>query len=180
MRKLGEMSLQELQDLYDKNKDFAREVDERVMNIQYETQSEQFDLVGAKVFDYSNHYTSFYLTTPMHYGAKDGWSVAHKLNRDYMADSTAQIYDKLNALADELENMESDELAENKDEYENRMNNICDALAEALTNDLRCYEQFDKHDVENYLQAVADNLYRMSEWETDGTVVYEHVTWEYK
>lgn len=180
MKKLGEMTVQELQDLYDKNNGFACEVDERVMQINYEQQGEEFDLLGAKVFDCHDHYNSFYLTTPMHYGAKDGWSVAHKLDRGYMTESTAQIYDKLNALADELESMESDELADKQEEYENRMDDICDSLAEALTNDLRCYEQIDKYDVENYLQGVADNMYDMSEWETDGTTVVQTIRKEYE
>lgn len=175
MKKLGEMSVQELQDLYDKNNGFACEVDERVMDIQYEVQSEQFDLVGAKVFDYHDHYNSFYLTIPTRYGVRDELEVAHKLDRDYMTESTARIYDKFNELADKW-----GELTDDDDKLEEELRIAGDELAEALTDDLRSYEQFDKYDVENYLQAVADNLYDMSEWETDGTVVYEHITKEYK
>lgn len=175
MKKLGEMTVQELQDLYDKNNGFACEVDERVMQINYEQQAEEFDLLGAKVFDYHDHYTSFYLTIPTRYGVRDELEVAHKLDRDYMTESTAKIYDKFNELADKW-----GELTDDDDELEEELRIAGDALAEALTNDLRCYEQIDKYDVENYLQAVADNLYDMSEWETDGTTVYEHITKEYK
>lgn len=180
MRKLGELSKEELHELLEKNNDFKAEVYEWAYQAQMDLQREEFELLGADVFDYHDHYSSFYLTTPMRYGVRDGWRVAHKLNADYMNEDVRKLYEELNRLADELENMEADELDEKQDDYEERMSNVCDKLAEAITYQLCAYENVSDEQIDFELEQIADGITGASDWETDGTIVYQHITKEYK
>lgn len=179
MRRLEELSKDELHELINKNDEFKAQVYEWGYQAQMDMQEEQYKLMGADVFDYHDHYNSFYLTTPTRYGVKDGYSVAHKLDADYLDDTARKIYEKLNKLADEWENMTTDEQDEHSD-YEERMGELSDALAEAITNDLRCYEDVTDEQIDNELEQIAEGMSYASDWETDGTIVYQHITKEYK
>ncbi len=180
MKKLKELSVEELVGLYDKNNGFNSAVFEQVYEQAMFWQGEEYKLMGAEVFDYHDHYSSFFLTTPMHYGVKDGRAVAHKLDREYMTKENAELYDELNRLTDELENMECDEYEDKRDEYDEKIDELCDKLADGLTMQLRALETIDMEHVRDELQMIADGEHYMSEWETDGTTVYEHMTKEYK
>lgn len=180
MKKLKELSLKELRELYEKNQGFASAVYEDAYSTNMDMQADEFNSMRAKVFDYHDHYSSFYLTTPRRYGVKSGYAVAHELNADNMSDKARRLYDQLNALADEMENLESDELDERQDELEDKMTAVCDNLAEQLTTDFRSYENVCDGDIDSALELIADGVHFMSEWETDGTKVYEHITKEYK
>lgn len=180
MRKLGELSKEELHELLEKNDQFKAQVYDWAYQAQMDLQREEGELMGADVFDYHDHYSSFYLTTPKNYGVRNGWSVAHKLDADYMNEDARKLYEKLNRLADELEEMEADELDKNQDEFEERINNVCDKLAEAITYQLRAYEDVSDEQIDFELEQIADGMSYASDWETDGTTVYQHITKEYK
>lgn len=180
MKTLQELPIEELRELARKNQEFSNKVYEDAYANNMDVLNDEFDLVGASVFDYHDHYSSFYLTTPTHYGVRDGHAVAHKLNDEYMSQISRALYDKLNKLADEYENLEADELDERGDDLEEQMSDVCDNLAEHLTSEFRAYENVSEDDFDNILRLIADGDYYMSEWETDGTKVYEHITKEYK
>lgn len=175
MRRLEELSKDELHELINKNDEFKAQVYEWGYQAQMDMQEEQYKLMGADVFDYHDHYSSFYLTIPTRYGVRDELEVAHKLDRDYMTESTAKIYDKFNELADKW-----GELTEDDDELEEELRIAGDALAEAITNDLRCYEDVTDEQIDNELEQIAEGMSYASDWETDGTIVYQHITKEYK
>lgn len=184
MKLLKELSIEELRELNENNKQFSF----KVYDIAYEDsmywQGEEFKLMGAKVFDYHDHYNSFYLTTPTNYGAKDGLSVAHKLDRDYLNEEAQGLYDKLCELKDLYDGMTYDELEEwnkkNECDLEEQADELCDKLADNITKMLRGYEDITDEQIEQTLSDIADGYSSMSDWETDGTVVYEHITKEYK
>lgn len=180
MKKLKDLTAEELGALYKHNQQFANAVYEDAFQCNMDLQADEFSNMGAKVFDYHDHYSSFYLTTPMQYGVRNAHAIAHKLNDDNMSDKARYLYDELNKLADEYDNLEADELDERGDEVEERMNNVCDKLAEQLTYDFREYENIDDSQIEATLDGIREGWSYMADWETDGTVVYEHITKEYK
>lgn len=180
MKKLKELSVEELKNLYEHNEQFKNMIWEWAYMGQMELQADEGRLLGIEVFDYHDHYSSFYLTTPMHYGAKDGRAVAHKLDRDYMTKENAELYDELNRLTDELENMEYEEYEDKRDEYDEKIDELCDKLADGLTMQLRAYEDVSDESIEYELDEIRNDFRKASDWETDGTTIYEHMTKEYK
>lgn len=178
MKKLKELSLKELRELYESNQGFASAVYEQVYEQAMFWQGEEFKLCGADKFDYHDHYSSFYLTCPMSHGVKDGKSLRGELDEDYMTEEMKPLYKKLCENADKMDWIEYQ-----CDEY-NKLDEECDELADKLaelyTDMLRALETIDTEYIQEELQAIADGERYMSEWETDGTKVYEHITKEYK
>lgn len=177
MKKLKELSLKELRELYENNQDFASAVYEQVYEQAMFWQSEEFKLCGAEAFDYHDHYSSFYLTCPTAYGAKSPEKLVGKLDKDYMTEEMKPLYKKLCELNSKMEDAE--DWDETRPEYD-EMRDTADKLAELYTDMLRALETIDTEYIQEELQAIADGERYMSEWETDGTKVYEHITKEYK
>ena len=178
MTKLKAYNLDELRDLYDKNKEFAQAVYERVYEEAMEWQAEEFKLCGAEAFNYHDHYSSFYLTTPIPNGVKDGKSLRGELDEDYMTEEMKPLYKKLCENAEKM-----DWLEYQCDEYcklDEECDELADKLAELYTNMLRTWETITDEQIWEELGRIADGEHYMSEWETDGTKVYEHITKEYK
>lgn len=177
MKKLKELSIDELVELYDKNNGFNQAVFEQVYEQAMFWQGEEYKLSGADNFDYHDHYNSFYLTCPMVYGAKSPEKLVGKLDEDYMTEEMKPLYKKLCELNDKMEDAE--DWDETRPEYD-EMRDIADKLAELYTDMLRALETIDMEYVREELQMIADGEHYMSEWETDGTNVYEHITKTYK
>lgn len=164
MRTLKELNEKELKELYESNKDLQTQTQEDAYNNAVLMQEEEFDSLGAKVFDYHANYNSFYLTTPIKQGAKEPEAVAHKLDRDYMSEENAKLYDKLNELTDKWENMTFDEQQsdEGNDLYD-KMIDACDKLANGITEQLTSYEDVsDEQAFEEFCFQVTDGY--MSDW----------------
>lgn len=139
---IKDLTMEQLVELVKENKWLEQQIDELVQESISYGQSEEFDLIGAKVFDCHDHYTSFYLTAPRAYGVADGYKVAHKLDREYLTADNAKIYDELNELADKWENMDYDEQDENRD-IEEKMDELAEQLAEGITDQLRAWESME-------------------------------------
>lgn len=181
-RKLASLSVDELKELYKNNQEFASKVYERAYEDSMFWQGETYKLVGADIFDYHNHYTSFYLTTPCHYGAKDGKSVAHKLDRDYLDEEGQKLYDKICELSDIWDNLtydEQEEWNEKNGDLEEQADELCDKLAENLTHMFRLYEDITDEMIDDVLDNIDDYDY-MGEWEEENGVVYETIVKAYK
>lgn len=133
----------ELTELYNSNEWLKNKLDSLAYEICADEQAEEYKLIGCDIFNYHNHYTSFYLTAPAAYGVADGYSVAHKLSPEYLNAENAKLYEELNALADKYENLTADELDEQGDELEDKMNEKAEALASGITEQLREYESAD-------------------------------------
>lgn len=108
MKKLKDLTVEELGALYKHNQQFANAVYEDAFQCNMNMQTDEFNNMGAKVFDYHDHYNSFYLTTPMQYGVRNAHAIAHKLNDEFMSDKARHLYDELNKLADEYDHFEAD------------------------------------------------------------------------
>lgn len=179
LRELKELSAEELKNLYKNNQGFS----ELVYDLAYEdamnAQEEQSELMGAKVFKYNDHYNSFYLTTPCYYGVKDGLKVAGALDREYLNDKAARVYDKLCEIKKTYDNLTAEELDERGDGLEEQANNLSDELARIITEDLRAYEDITELDIDAMLGLISDG-YALEGFKTDGAKVYEYITKVYK
>lgn len=139
---IKDMTKEQLVELIKNNKWLEQQIDELVQEQISWAQSEEFKEMGADVFDYHDHYASFYLTAPRHYGAPDGHSVAGKLQRDYLNAENMKLYDELCELADKWDNMAYDEQDENRD-IEAKMDELAERLAQGVTDQLREYESME-------------------------------------
>lgn len=179
MKDLKDLTTEELKNLYKNNQGFS----ELVYNLAYEdamnAQEEQSELMGAKVFKYNDHYNSFYLTTPCYYGVKDGLKVAGALDREYLNDKAARVYDKLCDIKKTYDNLTAEELDARGDGLEEQANTLSDKLAEIITEDLREYENITDFNISVILDFISDG-YLLDGFKTDGVKVYEYITKVYK
>ena len=127
---LKELNTKELAELYGDNKWLMEQIDSLAWERARFDQDEEFRLIGARCFDYHDHYNSLYLTCPTIYGAKAPEKIAGKLNSEYLSEEDTKLYNELCKLNDEMENAE--EWDENRPEYD-RMIEIADELADHLT-----------------------------------------------
>lgn len=179
MRKLKDLSKEELRELYRKNGAFqSYAYDQSYERMMFE-QEEEARALNTKVFDWHSHYTSFYLSTPVCYGAKEPERVAHNLDPVYMTIENREFYEELNKLTDEWENMTYDEQEEHEEIYD-RMIEVCDKLAEGLTDQLRQYERLEEDFVLEELEDdVAMGYYDNFSVDEEGKI-YEETTKIYK
>ena len=141
MRTLKNLTEAELKQLLKENKQLRNKaIDDAYSQLMF-MQEEEFRLMHADVFEYNDHYSSFYLTTPSVYGSKTPEKVAHEIDRDYLNEDAVKVYDELNMLIDQWENMTTDEQDEHEDLYQKACD-TCDKLAETITKQLRQYVTF--------------------------------------
>lgn len=139
MKTLKDLTSEELKKLYEENEWLRQEVNNSAAESMYFCQGEDAELMGAaKVFEYHDHYSSFYYTTPKSYGVKNGYAVAHKLDRDYLNEENAKLYDQLNELADRYD--QAEEYSDEAEAIEDQLDEISDKLAAGITDQLREHE----------------------------------------
>lgn len=164
---LHDLSDQELKKLYESNKELRSQAWEDAYNDAMFMQGEEFKELGADAFDYHDHYSSFYLTTPFKQGVKEPEAVANELERDYMTEENQVLYDELNRLTNEWESMDYDEQYSDKgDELYQAMTDACDKLADGITEQLREYENVSDEEVYDLFRQSAYDGY-MSDWEVN-------------
>lgn len=179
MKKLNELTLDELKELIKNN----RELEEKVYEEAYENnmfwQGEwSKEMLGKdKGIRYHDHYMSFYYTID---------DVETFLNnipdtcRDYLDEEGQKIYDEVMKLFDEWQNMTYDEQDENEELYEKIENGATELLYNIETA-LHQFETISDDDVEGILMCIADDMNYMGEWEVDNNrVVYQYITKTYK
>jgi hypothetical protein len=173
--KIKDLSKEQFEELIEKNKWLREQIEERANEDMYFIQSEQFELVGASAFDYHDHYNSFYLTCPMSHGVKDGSSLRGKLDKDYMSEDQAKIYDKICKNADRMDEIEYQ--CEEYDKLDEECDDLADELAESLTRDLEaiiCTENYEmlKQDL---IDRIMDGEEWLSDLEVEGSFIKELV-----
>lgn len=177
MKKLHELSLDELKALYEKNNGFQSEVWDCVYQNNMYCQSDEYDQLFGKdnrTIEYHNHYSSFYLTVSNHE------NFINEINDpDILTVEGRELYEKAKVLADKWNNMDYDEQDEN-DELYNELEQTNNRLIEEITAQFRAYEDVDDSQIDEELQAIADNTHGMSDWRTDGEKVYQTITKIYK
>lgn len=180
-KKLSELSKSELQKILKENREFESAVYESAYEDAMRGQEIEFEEMGARVFDYSDHYSSFYLSTPLVYGVKAPEKVAGKLDADYMTDENSELYKKLCDKMNQWENMTTDEQeTEEGEAVYNEACELCDELADGITKQLRAYEDITDEQVAQVIEDIADGNSYMSDWTTNGAQVFEHITKIYK
>lgn len=169
MKTLKDLTLEELEGLIEKNSWLKNEIFHRALEDLSEQEGEEFDLIGCKVFNYRDNYSSFYLATPASYGVKNGLSVANSLDGDYLSDDNKKLYEALNAIYKEWANLSADDLEGDKgEELEDKANNISDRLAEGITRQLQNdYESAAAYEMaeETYKSFILDGLSYLSDLE---------------
>lgn len=180
MKKLKDLTSEEIKKLYEKNQGFKDLILNYIYDEKNMLQGEEAENIKTDVFEYHNHYSSFYLATPCFYGVKDGHKVAHKLDEDYLNEENAAIYKELNATADIYENLDAEELDAQGEELEEKMNVLSDKLADGITRQLREYENITELGVDGALDFISDDMSPFSDFDTDGVKVYEYITKIYK
>lgn len=177
MKQLKDLTTEEIITLFKNNKSIQSKAYDLAYDYAMQCQADEFDLLKANVFDYNNHYSSFYLTTPMAYGSKAPEKVAESLDVDYLNGDNAKLYRRLNLLYAKMQDAE--EWDEEREEYI-EMIEVCDKLAEGITLQLQAYENYDENDA---IEALKDAIEcgSMGEWQIDDDgVVYETITNLYK
>lgn len=173
MKKLHELSLDELKALYEKNSDFQNQIWESIYQGNMYCQSDEYDQIFGKgnlTIEYHDHYTSFYLTI------KDHENFINEINDpELLTTEGRELYKKAKTLSDKWSNLDYDEQDENDDLY-NELEQANNSLLEEITAQLRAYENIDKSQIDEELQVIADNMSGMSNWTTNGEKVYQQIT----
>lgn len=187
MKTLKDLTPEELEELIKSNEWLKNEIFNRALEDLSEQESDEYNLIGCKIFNYHDHYNSFYLTTPCHYGVKDGLSVANSLDSDYLSEENKKLYDELNAIYKEYSELSADDLEGDKgEELEEKANNISDLLADGITRQLQdSYESAAAYEMaeETYKSFILDGMCYLSDYEliyTDGGKLGERPAWRIK
>lgn len=180
MKTLKECNSSELLELYHKNRQFAEAINSAALEESLEAQAEEARLMGASdVFKYNDYYSSFYYSTPVKYGVKEGRAVAGSLNGDYLTQENANTYKQLCELVAELEKAEDRQDEGACDLLENKINEKSDILAEGITKQLRAFEDITPDMISEQLDGIQEgwgfSAY-LGDAETDGERVYQHIT----
>ena len=144
MKTLKDLTIEELKSLYKENKTIQQSIYETVYDWRMQEQADEARNIGTEVFNYHDHYTSFYLTTPRFSGAPAPEKVARHLRSEYLEADNLALYNKLNELMDKMEDAE--EWDEDRPEY-TEMIETCDKLAAGITSQLRAYEDIDEEEI---------------------------------
>lgn len=164
---IQDMTREQLLELRASNKWLAEKISEQAWDDAMWQQGEEFKLLGAKAFDYHDHYSSFYLACPTIGGGKAPEKLVGKLDTDYMSEEDAELYKELLELNEKMEDAE--EWDEDRPEYD-KMIEIADKLAEDITEQLRAYEDTTAYE-EQIIDDIADGYNWLGELEVeDGTI----------
>jgi hypothetical protein len=167
---INELSKDEIKELMAKNKWLEDKVYECAYEDAMWAQSEEYKLIGAEAFDYHDHYSSFYLTTPTFYGAKAPEKVAGKLDAEYLSEEDAKLYKELCELNAKMEDAE--EWDEDREEYK-RMTEIADTLAEHLTTYFRGFEDITDEQIDQVIDDMIEGYNWLGELEVEDGKIKE-------
>lgn len=138
---IQDLTREEFNELYNNNKWLRDKISELAYEDLNWQQSEEFNMIGCKVFNYHNHYSSFFLTPPIAYGVMDGLKIAGELNDEYLNDENMELYEKLNKIAAQYNELDYDQQQDEEGEkLEDEANEIAKKLADGITRQLREYE----------------------------------------
>lgn len=164
---IQDMTREQLLELRASNKWLAEKISEQAWDDAMWQQGEEGELLGAKAFDYHDHYNSFYLTCPTIGGGKAPEKLVGELDTDYMSEEDGKLYKELLELNEKMEDAE--EWDEDRPEY-GRMVEIADALAEHITEQLRAYEDTTEYE-KQIIDDIIDGYNWLGELEVeDGTI----------
>ena len=173
MKKLKELSLEELRKLYRENSDFQNALDEGLyegLSFQAKDEYSIFFTKDAKGFRYNDNYSSFYYTLT------DAEAFVNGLNDDlddYFDKETLPVYKKMKKLADKYWNMDYDEQLDEKGEkvYE-ELEEACKIVLSFIEKQLHCFEEITDDLLDSELEYIMSGDSYMSDYETDMEKIY--------
>jgi len=167
---INELSKDAIKELMGNNK----WLEDKVYSEAYESamwaQSEEYKLIGADVFDYHDHYNSFYLTCPTISGAKSPEKLTGKLDAEYLSEEDAKLYKELCELNEKMEDAE--DWDETRPEYD-RMREIADELAEHLTTYFRGFEDITDEQIDQVIDDMIEGYCWLGELEIEDGKIKE-------
>lgn len=167
---INELSKDEIKELMANNKWLEDKVYEGAYEDAMWAQGEEYKLIGADAFEYHDHYSSFYLTTPCVYGAKAPEKLVGKLDAEYMSEEDAKLYKELCELNDKMEDAE--EWDEDREEYA-RMTEIADELADHLTTYFRGFEDITDEQIDQVIDEMVEGYCWLGELEVEDGKIKE-------
>lgn len=184
MRKLKELTLEELKELYKSNHEFSNLVYEHAYSNNMLALEDWGELSKVtKVCDMDCTSYATYILTPKRNGEREGLAVAHKLDKDYLSEEEAKLYDKICELSDLYNNMTYDEQEEwekKNGDLREQADDLCDRMCSLLTQDASDYENVEEGDIDFVLEEIIEESSYMSEFETENGIVYQTIRKEYK
>ena len=170
MKKLYELTKDELKKLYNANTEFRQKVWWNIyddhMYWQNDRYNEYFEK-DARGFKYNDHYNSFYYTLT---DAEQFVGSLRETARDYFDTEAQKHFDKMFDLYNKWQNMTWEEQDENEEVY-SELETEAEYILKCIEDDLKSFEDITEDDEENALQEIIDGeIY--SDWETDGEKIY--------
>jgi hypothetical protein len=181
MKKLNEMTKDELKNLYEANRDFQNAINERCYDTlsfwQNDTLATIFVEKGReRGFRYYDNYNSFY------YRLTDAEEFVKGLNDgigDYFSESDRPVYEKMLKLADEYWNLESDDLYGDKgDKIYDELEETAKKVLQAIEDMLHAEEDITDDLIESEIESALDY---MGEYELDDDGIihtHEEIVWK--
>lgn len=176
MKSLKELSEDELRQLAENNEQLRAEIAERVYEDNMFAQGEDYEQIFGKnnrTIEYHDHYQSFYLTI------SDHDHFVENIDRECLTIDGMKYYDRAKSLLEQWQNMDYDEQDENSELYE-KIERVNEQLLREIESFLHDYENITKDEMNDYLDIIMDGVSDMSEWKTDGEIVYQYMTRVYK
>lgn len=175
MTTIKDLTGEQLKELYEANEWLRQRVNADAEQSMYFCQSEDAKLIGAaSVFACDSTSYDWWYMTPRKDGLANGYAVARKLDKDYLNEENAKLYDQLNELADRYDEAES---YEEQDELENKINEISDELAKGITDQLKEHEASYEDYIQSELDMISsgDRYYSELELTEDGKGIKEQL-----
>lgn len=172
MKKLYELTKDELKKLYNTNTEFRQKVWLDIYDDHQSWQNDRYNEYfeeNPRGFKYNGHYNSFYYTLT---DAEQFVASLRETACDYFFDTEAQKhFDKMFDLYNKWQNMTLEEQDENEEVYL-KLETEAKYILKCIEDDLKSFEDITEDDEENTLQEIINGeIY--SDWETDGEIVYE-------
>lgn len=167
---INELSKDAIKELIANNKWLEDKVYEYAYEDAMWAQSEEYKLIGADVFDYHDHYNSFYLSCPTISGAKSPEKLAGKLDAEYLSEEDTKLYKELCELNGKMEDAE--EWDETRPEYD-RMRDIADELADHLTTYFRGFEDITDEQIDQVIDNMIEGYCWLGELEVEDGKIKE-------
>lgn len=179
MKKLQELSIEELQGLLKKNGKLAGAIYEAVYEDQMFWQGEEMTEIFGKenrTYEICDHYSSFY------FSLKDSENFTQSIiGTDYLNSDNLELYNVAKSYADKWGAMTYDEQQEVSDEWYSEFEKAVEALCRGIEDQLHEFETVSDEAVADYLDRIASGEVAFADWEVDENgVCYEHITKIYK
>lgn len=179
MKKLQELSVEELQALLKTNHKFEAAVAEAVYEDQMFWQGEELNEIfgkGNRTFEICDNYSSFY------FSLRDIENFTQSIiGTDYLTNDNLELYNVAKSYAEKWDAMTYDEQQEVSDEWYSEFQTAVENLCRGIEDQLHEFERITDGAIADYLDRITSGEVAFADWEVDENgVCYEHITKIYK